>query len=1494
MIGSVVKDRYQVLQKTGSGTIYDVYLAMDSAVGEVVLLKVLHPDLIRETPFLDRLQREARRLQKLDSPHAARLVDYGQEGQALFVVFEYVPGRTLDRILAEEGTIDEDRALAIARQVAQGLADANAVGIVHSNLCPGNIVVTSGEAVRVTDWGIAAGADLPRLLSGGALGVPHYLAPELARGGEGEIQTDVYALGAVLFEMVTGRVPYEGEDAASVADLHVNGPIPSVRDLNPGTSQQVDELIARCLAKEPRDRYLPLQLIELIADLLQEAPVAPGAEETLTGHTLGHYQLLERLGRGGMATVYKAYQPGLDRYVAVKILPTYMARDSDFSARFRREARAIARLNHPNILPVYDFGQDKGLNYIVMRYVEAGTLKELLGQPLDLRTTLDIISQVGGALDYAHQEGVIHRDVKPSNVLMDRGEWALLGDFGLARMMEASVRLTGTGVGVGTPTYMSPEQGQGTTVDARSDVYSLGIMLFEMLTGRVPYQAETPMAVVIKHLTAPLPLPRDANPSIPEAAERVIFKALAKDPADRYQTAGELVEALRWVVEEAEMPLAALAPLAPIDELPAEEVSPTPVEEPAAEMPPPEAAAEREAERTTSLVEPSAEPVAVPFWRRVPWWAWVLIVILLGGGAATVAVFWPRPAAMPADTPVAVVASTPMPTSTETTQPTPTEITEPTPTATAQATPTATAPSDVAPVESDMLPMRIRVSTTSDWTSVTFVSAVLRSDLFDVIVLSEDDVVESETVELEGTTTRAEMKGRTIHLQQRLDSAEGGETVSIVQDVTLEGVTKDRVLQFIVEKGCLGTTAVEFSSLATGAPILVERFEMDECPELGVSFGIDVDALLADTLTRSMEIVTRSWEQDGSTLVYVAEGPFWMGATEDDPGGDDARPQHEVYLDAFWIDRTEVTNAQYGRCVSAGACDPPALLGSLTREDYYDNAEYGDYPVLHVTWRQAAGYCRWAGKRLPTEAEWEKAARGTDKRLYPWGDEFDGTRLSFCDANCGADYRDADWDDGYDDTAPVGSYPAGASPYGALDMAGNVREWVADWADTGYYARSPQRNPTGPESGESRVDRGGAASDGKGAALVTYRGYDDPSVAYGDIGFRCALSAAELALRTLPREGKHLYVCPDTDPPQICVQDQAGPMVQITEDLQFERNDPSTWSPSGRQIAFSAGSGDVANALYVMDADGSGMTRIAGGEPSYWGPVWSPDGEWLAAIRGGDVWAVRPDGSGERMLLPAAAETGLAAVAWSPDGQALAAMAWRDGLASEVWVVNRDGGDPHKVYTFEPPVRSGGWVFWSPDGQQVMPWLADEEWGLLIDADGSGRAQEIGWMPWWWSPGFWPPWGRTDYSVVREVWVDLGAENEEYGLVQIEQGGDGITEPAEIGGRAARVMMPNGTGGRFIYFGVDDGFLFAQQARIRITVEYYDQGDFHFDVSYDSMEDCYKATDPILLENSGQWKIATFDLPDARFEGCQHNQFDFRIGAPERDLYINKVVVTKQ
>ncbi len=283
----------------------------------------------------------------------------------------------------------------------------------------------------------------------------------------------------------------------------------------------------------------------------------------LNDQTLGQYHIVEPIGHGGMATVYKARQPALDRYVAVKVLLPHQAGTPEFRERFTREAKAIAQLNHPNILPVIDYGQEGDLIYIVMKYVAGGTLAERLKHPVDLATTANLVGQIAAALDHAHQRGIIHRDVKPSNVLLDENEWVQLADFGLAKLLVGDQALTSSGLSMGTPAYLSPEQGQGDMIDRHTDIYSLGVILYEMITGRLPFTAETPLGLIIKHIyEQPLP-PRTLNPAIPETLEAVVLKGLAKPIEERYHSAGELARALQQAV--AVGPAVALSPVVGID-----------------------------------------------------------------------------------------------------------------------------------------------------------------------------------------------------------------------------------------------------------------------------------------------------------------------------------------------------------------------------------------------------------------------------------------------------------------------------------------------------------------------------------------------------------------------------------------------------------------------------------------------------------------------------------------------------------------------------------------------------------------------------------------------------------------------------------------------------------------------------------------------------------------------------------------------------------------
>src|SRR5512141_2645522 len=272
--------------------------------------------------------------------------------------------------------------------------------------------------------------------------------------------------------------------------------------------------------------------------------------EALIGKTIGRYQITEHLGRGGMAEVYKAYQPSLDRYVAIKLMHSFLAEEKEFLARFEREAKVVATLRHPNIVQVFDFDVENGVYYMVMEFINGDTLKSRLqkleerGEWVSTDDAARIILAVGSALKYAHERGMVHRDVKPANVMITEDGQVILTDFGIAKIVTSS-NLTASGAMVGTPSYMAPEQGMGQPGDERSDIYSWGVMLYQLMIGRLPYDADTPLAVVLKHINDPLPLPRSVKPDLPEPLERVILKSLAKNPADRYQKVGELMADLR-------------------------------------------------------------------------------------------------------------------------------------------------------------------------------------------------------------------------------------------------------------------------------------------------------------------------------------------------------------------------------------------------------------------------------------------------------------------------------------------------------------------------------------------------------------------------------------------------------------------------------------------------------------------------------------------------------------------------------------------------------------------------------------------------------------------------------------------------------------------------------------------------------------------------------------------------------------------------------------
>lgn len=396
----------------------------------------------------------------------------------------------------------------------------------------------------------------------------YYLAEAQAGGVRGE----------AALAQVERRLKIEAEDhfrywwrGLETADRHALRQLPRTAP-DPEVLRRLRE---RALVREWGDgRWHPFS--RAFADFVQRTDqrdlqsLLPGStNETsrLSGETLGSYRVLTPIGRGGMAVVYKGYQPALDRYVAIKVLATAVADDDNFAERFQREAAAVGRLRHQNLVQMLDFGLQGELTYMVMEYIDGDTLKERLavlraeGQRMPLPEVAHIIRDVAAALDYAHAYGIVHRDVKPANVMLRpeqrlaefTGEdafTAVLTDFGIARILEDG-QLTGTGATVGTPDYMSPEQSQGDPATTASDVYALGIMLFELVTNELPFQADAPLAVLLKHLQARPPLLSSLVPDVPLGLETVVARALAKDPSQRYPKAGQLARAVAEALETA-------------------------------------------------------------------------------------------------------------------------------------------------------------------------------------------------------------------------------------------------------------------------------------------------------------------------------------------------------------------------------------------------------------------------------------------------------------------------------------------------------------------------------------------------------------------------------------------------------------------------------------------------------------------------------------------------------------------------------------------------------------------------------------------------------------------------------------------------------------------------------------------------------------------------------------------------------------------------------
>jgi serine/threonine protein kinase/Tol biopolymer transport system component len=563
LIGSTVS-RYKVLERLGGGGAGVVYKARDLTLERFVALKFLSSYRSGSEADKRRFLREARAASSLDHPNICTVYEIDETGEGrLFIAMAFCEGETLKHRL-ERGPLPVAEAANLAAQIAAGLAAAHEKGIVHRDVKPANVIVAPDGRVKIVDFGIAQSGDESRLTRAGtAVGTVGYMSPEQLRGEAIDRRTDVWSMGVVLYEMVTGFVPFPGEDdQGRIRAILMEEPEPAL-SLRPGLPAELGWILERALAKLPGDRYQSMaemreDLLDLaaaggpsrISDILErtqvEIPTQPlgprgvRGEDTgtsLAGRILGHYRVVERIGGGGMGVIYKAEDLRLSRTVALKFLPPELTRDPEAKVRFLQEARAASALDHPNICTIHEVGEtDDGRLYLVMPLYDGETLRQRIERgSLSIDEATDVAQQIARGLSKAHARGIAHRDIKPANLMITSDGVVKILDFGLAKLAGA-VAITRTGSSVGTPAYMSPEQARGEDVDHRTDLWSLGVVLYEMLAGRRPFRGEHEQAVLYSIFNeTPKPL-SEVRPDAPPELARIVGGLLAKDPGDRYPT----------------------------------------------------------------------------------------------------------------------------------------------------------------------------------------------------------------------------------------------------------------------------------------------------------------------------------------------------------------------------------------------------------------------------------------------------------------------------------------------------------------------------------------------------------------------------------------------------------------------------------------------------------------------------------------------------------------------------------------------------------------------------------------------------------------------------------------------------------------------------------------------------------------------------------------------------------------------------------------------
>lgn len=716
----------------------------------------------------------------------------------------------------------------------------------------------------------------------------------------------------------------------------------------------------------------------------------------LIGKTIGQYHILGLLGEGRMSTVFRARQSAIGRDVALKVIETKLSRDSEYLKRFEREVQIIASLDHPHILKVFDFGQRSNLLYLVTEIKPSSLYRMLRNKPLSLDQAQFLFGQITRAVDYAHHKHVIHRDLKPHNIFIDESGNAVIADFGIAKWVDkAHHSLTQVGTVMGTPNYMSPEQWRGRELDGRSDIYALGVMLYEMLTGEIPFNASSTPELMYMHLHEPPPrLPLKSLPGLP-ALDEVIAKAMAKAPDDRFESAAAMYDAF----------CAARKGI-----MPAQPAKPTPL--PAFSQ----ATLISSGGNATTVVDTPSPPARVP--RMIGGLASIVITAIVMLGAFFVV---SGNSNLPNGTPT---SEDPLPAASQ-------PLVQPNLTFSATATPTLTEYKSETPTVSLNL-----------LGTATAIYETLAAELTNSVPSS------TPTVDVLGT-------------------AIAGVTATIAAATAQTQATRT----------ALAWTSIPMPTAtpsATATRTAVPSNPPTSSPTNTAVVTLTPTAPAVTNLISSSALHNADWTPiqrtfDGVPMLLVPKGCFRMGS--DSSGAPEEAPAHLVCVDrVFWIDKYEVSNGQFSRFDG---------LASRSSSNPRHNA-----PREQVTLLEARAFCQLRGARLPSELEWEYAARGPDSFVYPWGNDLIAENIFY-------DTRSHD----------VGERVHNISWVGAYDLLGNVWEWT----DSKLYAY-PYQAWDGRESTSYsthlQVIRGSSWVNDN-TMRASARGQAFPDRAYPNVGFRC-------------------------------------------------------------------------------------------------------------------------------------------------------------------------------------------------------------------------------------------------------------------------------------------------------------------------------------------------------------------------------------------------------